>query len=259
MITHRDQGEGPPLLLLNGVMMTLSAWDGLVRALGPGYRVVRCDFRGQLLTPAAPHRALEDNARDLVELLDRLGIGRVHLAGTSFGAAVALAFAARFPDRVNTLALIAGGAGLGAPARERTERWRRAARDVARGGERRELFDLLAADIYSRGYAEREAPAIENRRRQFARLPAAWFDRLAALLDTTSRADLSALPSHVRARCLVVGTEHDGLVPPADCERLARTIPGATFRLLPDAGHAVVLEKPRETAGLLREFLAARG
>ncbi|MRR12138.1 alpha/beta hydrolase, partial [bacterium] len=46
VLAHRVDGRGDPLLLLNGGMMSLSAWEELARPLAERYRVVRCDFRG---------------------------------------------------------------------------------------------------------------------------------------------------------------------------------------------------------------------
>jgi len=51
VLTHRIDGDGPPLLLLNGGLMSIGTWQPFADALSPRYRVTRCDFRGQLLTP----------------------------------------------------------------------------------------------------------------------------------------------------------------------------------------------------------------
>ena len=68
ILTHRIDGEGEPLLLLNGGMMSIAAWEAIAGPLHRHHRVLRCDFRGQMLSPGAPHREMEDNVRDLVAL-----------------------------------------------------------------------------------------------------------------------------------------------------------------------------------------------
>ena len=50
---HQSEGAGEPLILLNGIAMSVVSWDVVARPLARQYRVIRCDFRGQLMTPAA--------------------------------------------------------------------------------------------------------------------------------------------------------------------------------------------------------------
>ena len=54
VLTHRIDGDGPPLLLLNGGLMSIAVWQPFADALSSTRRVIRCDFRGQLLTPGPP-------------------------------------------------------------------------------------------------------------------------------------------------------------------------------------------------------------
>src|SRR3954451_21221394 len=80
-------------------------WDPQMEALvGAGYRVVRCDLRGFGQTPV-PDRPY-DNAQDVVDLLDVLGIEHAALIASSGGGRVALEIAARRPRRVTSLALL---------------------------------------------------------------------------------------------------------------------------------------------------------
>ena len=105
LLTHRVEGatSGATVLLLNGGMMSISAWDEAAAALAPKYRVVRCDFRGQFLTPELPPPELAAHVDDVTALLDHLGLARVHVVGTSFGGEVGLLLAARHPERVASL------------------------------------------------------------------------------------------------------------------------------------------------------------
>jgi pimeloyl-ACP methyl ester carboxylesterase len=59
VLTHKVEGPpaAPAVLLLNGGMMSIAAWDDVAAALAADHRVARCDFRGQLLTPELPRIA----------------------------------------------------------------------------------------------------------------------------------------------------------------------------------------------------------
>jgi pimeloyl-ACP methyl ester carboxylesterase len=104
-LSHDVAGDGPVLVLLHSGVCDRRMWDAQWPALiDAGYRLVRCDLRGFGETPA-PDRPHND-AEDVLDLLDGLGIARAALVGSSYGGQVALETAARRPDRVGAIALI---------------------------------------------------------------------------------------------------------------------------------------------------------
>ncbi len=106
--------EGPDdtaaILLLHGQASTHRWWDPVATRLAARHRVVRFDHRGhgQSSAPAGGY-TVDSLAADAVDVLDRLGLARVVLAGHSLGAAVALTVAATRPDLVAGLACVEGG------------------------------------------------------------------------------------------------------------------------------------------------------
>lgn len=115
----------PLLVLVHGISIPLWNWDYLAPALvQAGFRVLRYDMfgRGQSACPRCAYdRALL--LRQLSELLDALHLtAPVHLAGFSFGGAVAANFTAAYPARVARLALIAPFARMAQPDRRRLAR-----------------------------------------------------------------------------------------------------------------------------------------
>lgn len=104
-----QQGAGGDVLLLHGAMTTHQDWlAGPAGALSEGGRVTAVDRPGHGLS----HRPRfvgtpRDQATQIADGLDRLGIGPAVVVGHSFGALVALALAERFPERVTRLVLVA--------------------------------------------------------------------------------------------------------------------------------------------------------
>lgn len=104
---YRDEGQGPVLVLLHGSRANLEQWDGWVRELGGRFRIIRFDVLG--------HGLAGDDARDdygaarqlslMHGLLDRLGVGRAVIGGTSGGATLAVRYAVAHPERVEALVL----------------------------------------------------------------------------------------------------------------------------------------------------------
>jgi pimeloyl-ACP methyl ester carboxylesterase len=124
VLAHTVSGDGPPLLLLNGGLMSYPAWEPLAGPLSGRFRLVRCDFRGQLLSPGPAPTTLEGHAADLLQLLDALQIESAHVAGVSLGALVGVTLAAGAPQRVRSLiAMNATDRGAWSPgARSRPRR-----------------------------------------------------------------------------------------------------------------------------------------
>ncbi|WP_256106752.1 alpha/beta fold hydrolase [Streptomyces sp. ODS05-4] len=110
----QDNGTGrDPVLLLHGFPDTRDLWRHQFKALdAAGHRVIAPDLRGfgasdRPADPTAYHPL--HSAGDMVQLMDRLDVGRVHLVGHDWGAGVAQALAAVEPARVATLTLLSVG------------------------------------------------------------------------------------------------------------------------------------------------------
>ena len=94
ILYHRVEGSGEPVLLLNGVAMSVNSWQPIARPLVREYRVIRCDLRGQLMSPGPPPSDVGGHVDDVVALLDELDLDNVHVFGTSYGGVVAALLAA---------------------------------------------------------------------------------------------------------------------------------------------------------------------
>lgn len=132
-------GTGPTLVLLHGLTATRRyVLQGSRHLERHGHRIVAYDARGHGSSSSAPDRTgyeYADLGADLERLLDDLELGRCVLAGSSMGAATALAFALRSPERVDALVQItpASRGGPSADARE-LETWDRLATGLREHG-----------------------------------------------------------------------------------------------------------------------------
>lgn len=112
-IEYEVTGDGPPLVLLHGFFGDRSTWHaaGHVGALADQFRLVLIDLVGHGGSDASPDPAryrMDEHARDVVAVLDSLGVDRAAVWGASMGGRAGFHLMARFPDRL--AALVAGGA-----------------------------------------------------------------------------------------------------------------------------------------------------
>ncbi|HEV7787233.1 MAG TPA: alpha/beta hydrolase [Thermoanaerobaculia bacterium] len=258
LLAHRVTGnpDGPPVFLLNGGLMSMAAWEKIAVALEDAYRVVRCDFRGQLFSPGVPEPRLEPHAEDLVALLDSLGIQRIHAAGTSFGALVALRLAALHPERVASVIAITATEKVTPELWESSAAVRDACLEAVAGGDGGRVYDLVVPATYSPEYREANAAALAFYRRQVALLPAAWYEGLAPIIGVLEGLDLTPVLPLIQAPTLIVAGERDTMFPLEHSEALAAAIPHARLEIVPGGSHGLVIEQPGKTVEILRGFLA---
>lgn len=251
---YERHGAGAPVFLLNGIMMTTSSWAAQAETLAPRYEVVLHDFRGQLRSPFAGPIRLEDHVDDLLALLDHLDVDMAHLAGTSYGGEVGLMFAARHPERVRSLAVIASTSEVDEQMRVSASRWAQTALEAPQ-----DLYDSCVRDIFSPAFVESHPDVVALARWRVAACPPSFFSGLAELVEAFNRLDVTAELHAIRCPTLVVAAELDTLKPVEVSRRIADAIPGAELVVLEGAGHAVVVEQPARISAELLRFLRHAG
>jgi pimeloyl-ACP methyl ester carboxylesterase len=123
---YRDEGRGPVLVLLHGSRASLQQWDGWVEQLGSRFRIIRVDAFAHGLTgpDGQDDYSAERQLMLLDALLERLGVERFVLGGTSGGATEAVRYTVLHPERVEKLVL--STVPLRLPAAPRTRPFDRA-------------------------------------------------------------------------------------------------------------------------------------
>ena len=107
------EGEKKTILCIHGITANCRCWDVIADALSPSHTVLAMDLRGRGLsgTPSTGY-SMEHHCRDILAVLDDLGLERVVLMGHSLGAFISLIFGAKYPERVDRIILVDGGGKL---------------------------------------------------------------------------------------------------------------------------------------------------
>lgn len=255
ILGHRVAGEGPPLVLLNGGLMSIGAWDRIAAPLEASFRVVRCDFRGQLLSPGEQEPRLEAHVEDVVRLLDFLEIERAHLAGASYGALTGTLLAALHPERARSLAAITTTDRITPGMWEETAQMREITREAAAGGDGGRVLDFLLPRTYTAEYLESQKEAMGVYRHWVSALPAVWFRGIASILSSLEGLDLTPRLGAIRCPALVVAAEGDRTFPLEHARALAAGIPDARLEIVPGGSHGLVVEQPERVVEILLSFL----
>ncbi|WKU43544.1 alpha/beta fold hydrolase [Streptomyces sp. VNUA116] len=245
-IAYQAEGDGTPLVLLAGQANNHHWWDGVRGDFQDAHRTITLDYRGTGASdkPDEPY-STEGFARDVIAVLDALGVERAHVYGTSMGGRVAQQLAVRHPERVSALVLGCTSPG-GRHAVERSDDVRRSLARPAPAAEQ-----ALRALMYTPAWPA--ATAGPSRVLGDPAMPA--YARRRHLAASNGHDAWDALPG-VGAPTLVVHGGDDLLNPAANGRLLADRIPGARLHLIPGARHAYFEEFRAVASPLVLDFLA---
>ena len=217
-------------------------WRHWLREMGRGHTLIRYDARGCGLSDHDAEISFESWVRDLEAVVDAERLERFSLLGISQGCAVAIAYAARHPERVDKLVLY-GGYTVG-----------RSLRDML---PQQELERTLLQDLIRVGWG-RDNPAF---RQVFGTLfvpegtpeQHQWFNDLADTMpvenalrvrETTDVIDVRSEAAKVRSSALVLHARRDAMIPFEIGRHLAALIPGARFVPLDSRNHVLLETEP---------------
>ena len=248
-------GNGPPLLLLNGIGLDLSAWAPLLQALCGERQLVLLETRGSGLSGLPPQPCTTARlAADALALLDHLSLESVDVLGFSLGGLVAQELALLAPERIRSLVLAATAARLAARTRRVLDAWRRLLlTGVEAEAFRREQF----AWIFGPATLENDA-LIEGALAALAGAPAPSPSGFAAQADACLTHDTRERASRITAPALVLAGADDILLPSAAVETLAGLLPQGRFECHP-GGHAFLTESTSSVAASVLEFFDSVG
>jgi pimeloyl-ACP methyl ester carboxylesterase len=213
----------------------------MVRRL-PGQRIFAPDLPGHGKSEGVGRQSIDDYAQCILDYLDALHIHKAILVGHSMGAAIALALALDHPRRALALGLIGGGARL------------KVSPDLIHSASSPATLPSALQMIAEMAFSPNTEPQLQQLAMQ----------RMAATRSTVFHGDFIACNQFdvmdrlgkVRAPTLVVCGANDRMTPPRYSEHLATSIRRAQRVLIPDAGHMVMIEKPKAVADALSTFIS---
>jgi 3-oxoadipate enol-lactonase len=247
-LNYRFDGpaDAPVLVFSNSLGTNLSMWDPQISTLAAKFRVLRYDTRGhgQSSVTAGPY-SITQLGRDVVGLLDDLGIERAYFCGLSMGGVIGMWLGVYAADRINRLVLCNTAAKIGV-----AESWNTRIEMVRTKG-MGPVAETQAQRWFTPAFIARAPDVIAATRQMIASTsPEGYAANCGAIRDMDQRETIS----RIRARTLVIGGLHDPVISAADLRYLVDTIPEARLVEL-DASHLSNVEASVEFTKALLNFL----
>ncbi|GJL83043.1 MAG: alpha/beta hydrolase [marine bacterium B5-7] len=105
-LNYKDEGHGPPLIILHGLFGSMTNWRGIASRLKVSFRVITVDLRNHGRSDWSDDVSYESMAADIIALGNDLELDEVILLGHSMGGKTAMAAALLYPERVAGLVVV---------------------------------------------------------------------------------------------------------------------------------------------------------
>lgn len=265
-----SEGDGPAIVLANGLGGPVSAWDPYLEQWRGKYRILSWDYRG-LYGSRLAHRSVKldisTHAEDLAAIFRQAGLKEAVFIGWSMGVQVGIEFYSRYPSLTSALILTNGTygrplhgvplpfSGITLPPLVRgvrqfhgVGRWllNRVSRSRLSYTVLRQLY--LLAPGFERDLFERMVQDFES----------VDLEIYLELLEELHKHDARHLLHTITVPTLVIAGARDLLTPPWFARKMAESIPGAQLFVVPGGTHYSAAEYPKVIATRIEHFLRQR-
>ena len=253
-VHYRDEGEGPPIVLIHGTGASLHTWEDWTTDLVKNYRVIRLDLPAYGLTGQDPQKRY--SSKDYVDLLHaflgELKVDKFHLAGNSLGGLISWLYASYHPEKVEQLVLLDPS---GFPFKNTPMVIKMAKTPILNNFIRyitpRSFIEKNIKEVYydetliKESTIDRYHDLSQYKGNRQAFIDRAYVERE----DYTERLGL------IQAPTLILWGENDAWIPVSDAPKFKAAIKDAQMVIMPNTGHVPMEERPRESLAFVLDFL----
>ena len=243
--------DAPVLVLSNSLGTTLDVWRDQAPALRERFRLLRYDHRGHGGSPVPPGPyTIEDLGRDVIALLDRLGVGRFSFCGLSIGGMVGMWLASEAPERIERLVLCCTSAHFDPDAYESR------ARTVRQHGVAK-VAEAVLERWFTPALRESHPEVVEWAEQMLRDTPPEGY---AGCCEAIAGADLPGRLGGIRAPTAIIAGAEDHAAPPDRSEFIRVSLPDAHVIVLSSAAHLANVEQPEAvTRAILDHLILGEG
>jgi pimeloyl-ACP methyl ester carboxylesterase len=253
-IYYETYGEGEPLVILNGIMMSTASWNGFIKSFSANHKLVLIDLLDQGRSDKVEGSYTQDmHVEMLKEFFEKLGFEKIHLLGVSYGGEVAMKFALKHQSMLHTLLLADTTAYTNDLMHDIEELW-----DYTAGlHDGRIYFKATMPYIYSTEFYMKNIDWLKTREALFCKvLTPEWYEAFRRANRSSSNLNIIHEIHNIKVPTIIIGAEYDIITPVRYQEEIAKLIENSRFVIIKGAGHASMYEKPYEFASIVLGYLS---
>jgi len=240
--SKKGRGSHLPVVLIHGAGGSHLYWPPEIRRV-PDARIYAIDLPGHGKSSSHGLQSIGAYASSILDWMESVGLHRAVFVGHSMGGAIALTLAQKYPEHVLGSVLVSTGARL------------RVQPSILEDTETRQTFPAAISAIISKSFDRNtDTRLVELAQKRMGET------RPSVLQGDFIACDgfnvMASLPAIRTPTCVVCG-ENDQLTPLRYSQYLSDNIQGAILKVVPNAGHMVMLEHPKSVAEVLTHFLSS--
>lgn len=249
-IYYEIHGEGKPLIMLNGIMMSTLSWTPYLEELTKKRKVILIDFVDQGKSYSEnkdyTHVLQVEVVRELVTYLE---LDSFDLFGISYGGQIALQYAIEYD--VDRLLVFNGSLYTSPWLTDIGRAWSMAAKTY----DPKLFFNVSIPYVYSHTFYNENIEWINNRKEVLYKVfNKEFLDRMIRLIESSESYDIREKVKKITATTLVVASTLDYITPLDETKNISKSINSSEFIVI-DCGHASMYEKPEEFLRIIQKFL----
>ena len=253
-IYYEVHGEGTPLVMLNGIMMSTLSWAMFLPELTKENQVILLDFFDQGQSDKMTSNYKQDIQVEVVKaVIDELNLKAIHLFGISYGGEIALQFTLRYGNLVDKLLLFNTVAWTSPWLADIGAGWKKAA-ELA---DAEMFYHVSIPVIYSPSFYTQHVAWMNERKALLMQVfNPPFLKAMSRLIESAEGFDVRSQLATIEASTLVVSSELDFITPVADQLAIHQGIQDSAYAEIKNCGHASMYEKPMEFISMLKGFLS---
>ena len=252
-IYYEVYGQGKPLLILNGIMMSTASWQMFISSFSQHNQLILMDMLDQ--GQSSKLVGQEYNQKIQVEvvkaMIDHLHLKNLALFGISYGGEVAMQVAIQYPHIVERLLLFNTTAYTNDWLKEIGHAWNLASTNAEA------YYGTTIPVIYSSNFYENKREWMTRRKEILLKIFANpdFAQAMVRLTNSANDLDVRKQLHKIQCPCLIVGSEEDAITPLSHQRYLHEQIKGSQLVVVPGSGHASMYEKPMLFSSLVLGFV----
>jgi len=242
------------IIILNGIMMSTISWDIFVEPFTKNNTLIRFDMFDQGQTSKLNKDYTQEiQVKLLKSLLDFLEVKKVNIVGISYGASIALQFAAKYQDYINKLIV--------ANVVAKTSPWLKAIGDgwneVAKSRNGLAYYNISIPYIYSPQFYTTNLNWMEERKKMLIPIFSneVFLDAMVRLTKSAETHDVVESLKLIKTKTLIISSKEDYLTPVFEQVYIDKMLPNSNLVIIPECGHASMYEKPELFTSLILGFI----
>ncbi|WIV12774.1 alpha/beta hydrolase [Proteiniborus sp. MB09-C3] len=250
---YETYGEGEPIVILNGIMMSTGSWTSFIDIFSRKNKLVLVDFIDQGQSDRAEGEYSQDmHVEMLKELFSILGLDKVHLVGISYGGEVAQRFALKYQAQLLSLILSNTTSYTNHILKDIGDGWIYAAKTY----DGSTFFKVTMPYVYSPEFYESNITWLKEREKAFSvSLKPEWYEGFIRLVRSAEDLNITDALHNIKVPTLIIGAEYDITTPLRCQEEIQKRISDSKLMVIKGSGHATMYEKPYEFITVVLGFV----